>query len=801
MNGRARFVRVRTRRHRPSPAPNLSTRGNAASCLIVALFGAVSVAIGLLLLPVAAPSLAATDQMPPPAPKTTSVTITGPRMLDPRTITAKGTAKDFRQHSTVTVSVTRELTNQTVRVSWTSFTPSNLGGGFPYYQYDYTLYPVMVVECRTAHPHRISQCWQASNYEEQFGSNSNALYTTTASNGTGTVDLQVQNSLQNSWLGCDSRHPCSIAVVPSQGGIQSNCGDHSQDSVQALGNNSFGGSSANCAWAQRIVVPLTFGPVEPCTHIRNPDLRMAGSPLMQDAMSQWDTGLCRSKHALTVNWNGSIGEPTAIMETVVDGLADVALTTRPAASVVEGKRRYTYAPVGITAAALAFWFDNPNTGQPYTQLRLNQRLLAKMLTTSYTDYYLQCPPTTVPCDKAVSGNPPDWFNDPEFIALNKNVQEPHDALGEGLADVPIVLGGQSDLTYEVTRWIAGSPAATAFLNGKRDHWGMHVNARYRGIKYPIGEFTSRDPSTLLQAAYTPTPTLGFVTAAMLQGQPPGSNGFQPVACLPGQQQCYQQLAGEPIGQRALFGITDEADAATFLFPTAAIRNHAGRYVTPTQKSMAAALTSMTTAKNGVTQQVNLDGNNPAAYPLTMVVYAVVPISGVSHSKAVKIARWLDYVVGPGQQKGELPGELPFGYLPLPAKLRAEARHVATEVLHQSAAKNASPSASPSPTSTPSGTATPTPTSPATSGSPSSTATGPGTSSSPPASPTISVVGLRRPVGAGLTRYALPALLIIAGLAALLGASIGAFAVGPGALGRLRRTGSSGNGPRPRRRSR
>ena len=117
--------------------------------------------------------------------------------------------------------------------------------------------------------------------------------------------------------------------------------------------------------------------------------------------------------------------------------------------------------------------------------------------------------------------------------------------------------------------------------------------------------------------------------------------------------------------------------------------------------MAAALKSMTTAKNGVTQQVDLSSKNKAAYPLTMVVYALVPIAGVDHSKAAKIARWLNYVTGPGQTKGELPGELPFGYLPLPATMRAQAQHVATEVLNQSGT-----------TATPTPTPTDTPTTPA-----------------------------------------------------------------------------------------
>ena len=77
-------------------------------------------------------------------------------------------------------------------------------------------------------------------------------------------------------------------------------------------------------------------------------------------MAQWDTGLCRQSDPITVAWNPSVGEPTAIQETVLDNLSDVALTTNPAKSVVSGSRKYTYAPIGITAAALVYWFDDPH---------------------------------------------------------------------------------------------------------------------------------------------------------------------------------------------------------------------------------------------------------------------------------------------------------------------------------------------------------------------------------------------------------------------------------------------------------
>ncbi len=42
--------------------------------------------------------------------------------------------------------------------------------------------------------------------------------------------------------------------------------------------------------------------------------------------------------------------------------------------------------------------------------------------------------------------------------------------------------------------------------------------------------------------------------------------------------------------------------------------------------------------NGITQEVSTNSKNPAAYPLTMVIYAMVPTSGLPTAKAEAIAQ-------------------------------------------------------------------------------------------------------------------------------------------------------------------
>ncbi|MGH3159950.1 MAG: hypothetical protein ACRDNF_25705 [Streptosporangiaceae bacterium] len=167
---------------------------------------------------------------------------------------------------------------------------------------------------------------------------------------------------------------------------------------------------------------------------------------------------------------------------------------------------------------------------------------------------------------------------------------------------------------------------------------------------------------------------------MVNAWPPGT-GFLQQFCGNGPTG-YCRLSQEIPGTRVLFGVLDDSDTTAFSVPSAAILNPAVRYVTPSQESMAAALNSMVDDGNKITQEVSTKSKNPREYPLTMVIHAMVPISGVHQAKADAIARWLRYLAGPGQNEGTAPGTLPIGYLPLTPKLRAETLTAATKVQDQ-----------------------------------------------------------------------------------------------------------------------
>ncbi|HYZ56489.1 MAG TPA: hypothetical protein VE733_23750 [Streptosporangiaceae bacterium] len=731
------------------------------------------------------------------------MTARGPHMYIP------GTANShYKTASTVTVSQTTSLVNQMVQVSWTGFTPSSQ----PTYDNTSTDYPVMVAQCKGTNPANPSQCYDATNggTPASFGANGpgNTAYATTDANGTGKTDILLFTSVQNQFLGCDPKHPCSLVVVPSQGGdslnyATPNCNNHGQDSQSLdLGQYAFLPSKSSpfspngyCSWKNRIVIPLYFAPTPNGCPLRAADFTAGGSPMLADAMTQWQTGMCQGGNSVELQYNSSINESEARTD-VLSGLNDVAFTTQPVTGT--GKHPYTYAPVAVSATSIAYWVDNSVTGQPKAGIKLDPRLVAKLLTTSYNFSNEGCPQAArgpFGCDNAVDNNPLNLYADPEFRKLNPSVWR--NAAQPSGYEIPTVVSGNSDMTWVTTSWIAADKDAAGFLTGQFDPWGMHVNTYYLGVKYPTDSFLPMDPYFPLSSQYSPVYPLATVSKDQAENIQPGTMDTRDTTTGN-----YDALPPQVPGNRDLWAITDQAGAARFLFPTAAIQNHAGKYIQPTMQSMAAAVKDMTVNPDGITRSVNYSSNDPAAYPLTMVIYAVVPTGGISATKAAKIAQFLDFVASQGQQTGTSPGNLAPGYLPLPQSLRQQTLAAAYKVLHQTG-NSQKPAGSGSPSHSPSASAS-------ASASPSKPASAsPSASGSASRAPTAHAIAISfsHPDATGMSWIVLAlliagAVLILAGPGALVYASPAArAAIGSGAR-RIRRLGNiSRNRPgasRPRR---
>jgi hypothetical protein len=623
-----------------------------------------------------------------------SVTKTGPYMYDPQT------KSNYPNPSTITVSQTSDLVNQFVNVSWTNFTPSNNRGEEGGYSGQTTLYPVEVSECAGTDPTSTADCYGASGAIQQTfaaAGPTTEVYALTTKDGTGTVPIQIETYSQNSVLGCSVSKQCSLLILPVDGGdpgqppkVASDCSDHKLDqlSPQATMNgivtqDAYGQMLDTCAWADRVVVPLSFAPTPSDCDFANPNFSVVGSPMLARAMTSWQSALCLGKDPINISYVGSDSEFTA-RQLFLAGANDVGLTTEPATGVTttSNGHHFTYAPLGITAAAFAYWMDDPATGQPYTTLNMTPELIAKLITTSYNFALYACTPK-IPdppppgCNNAVEHNPENLFTDPAFKLINKGI---HPTVDPDFSDFPTLLSGNSDMTDEVTRWVAANSAAASFVAGEPDPYGMRVNINYQGTTLPEQQFQAEDPFEAWNHSFSPQFPLAKVVLYQSLNWDPGVS-IQPVVDGSGPPS-YPANSVETPGTRDLDAILDLADATADDMPVAALQNYKGDFVLPTEQNMLAAVSDMTTNADGITQDDSETAKSADAYPWTMVVYAMVPTSGLSHAKAVSISRWLDFVAGQGQVQGTTPGQLPGGYTPLTSKQRSQTLKAAYEVLHQ-----------------------------------------------------------------------------------------------------------------------
>ncbi len=277
-----------------------------------------------------------------------------------------------------------------------------------------------------------------------------------------------------------------------------------------------------------------------------------------DLLATWRGKTCRlASHAVTLDYT-AIGEPQTRGD-VASGTSDVGLVIDPLDADAAQSRGVVYSPVSVTALVVAFQIDDAD-GRPVTSMKLNPRLVAKLITASYRSG----------ADPAVINNPVNLFHDPEFLELNPGVAWPSGAPGNH----PLLLGDLSDTTLALTRWIAADPDATAFIKGEPDPWGMTVNTNYKKLALPFASYPLLDDQ--LSTTYQPIQGMDALARQLSIAQFPGAlvtdEGGVNVVTKPPRQ--------NP-GAREVIGILDAASAARFLLPTASLENTGGGYVAPT----------------------------------------------------------------------------------------------------------------------------------------------------------------------------------------------------------------------------
>ena len=540
---------------------------------------------------------------------------------------------------------------------------------------------------------------------------SNETFGVTGTNGQGNANFDVFTSQQNSDLGCTQGVPCALVAVPIMGiscnpGVQTSPPPGSSDvtaceatGAYAPGSNADTGvyedgadlavtgalwwSSSN--WRNRITVPLSFAPPPNVCALSgssaNKVIDIYGSEMMIQATSQWDPSFClNSQNTFTVE-HVQTGEPQA-RNLVATGGAEAAFTSY--AQPNGYGKPVVNAPVAVTGFSISYDVDGAN-GQPYPSLKLNPLLLAKLLTESYPGELFMKQE-----DPALSKNPLNITQDPEFQALNPGIK-PIDIPGPGsdAAAELMAMSSNSDVMEALTTYINDDPVARAWLNGTPDQWGMVVNPAYKGIQLPVDQWpllSTFEPKPYYQTdnndcLYNDPVPFQPLVAAPLANLEDISESVQyalPNSTVDCDQPTPDSQVGEKLvtdgqqspGNEFMIAITPLADDQRYLLTPASLQTTSGNFVAPTTASMQAAAALLKPDPSSGTWPVPYtefsQPSGASAYPGTMVVYAAVPTKGLPTADAQEYADFLEFAATNGQTPGSGVGQLPPGYLPLTA---------------------------------------------------------------------------------------------------------------------------------------
>ncbi len=580
-----------------------------------------------------------------------------------------------------------------------------------------TVYPVGPAGCAGAPPEMLTTG------EDPTIVPSDTTYAATAVDGTGQAKFTIEAGQTNNSLGCSQTVPCSLVIIPIEG-ISCNAnpqvplpqyaceseGDFAPGSLNLGGSanppaqaveGSYWWSGSN--WDRRISVPLGFATgANACARNTSTPLQFYGSELMTQATQQWNPHFCLNSKLFNVN-SVQLSEPQA-KNSLQQGDIEAAIQGEPP-PVPPGKKSFfttptVQAPIAVTGFAIAYVIDNAD-GTPYTQLKLDPRLLAKLMTESYYGTN-----NIQSGDPGIAKNPQSIYDDPEFQALNPTFRLPSGVQPAPAATLFSILA-QADTIWALTSYINADPEARAWLNGYPDPWGMTVNPAYKGVQLPVESWPLLDTSTD-GPDYTEEGN-PFCAPALGEGKakepdrPLIDNPQDTLANVAYNMQysiaaslitcnndpitpSYEQLGPELLGFRFLIGLVSLPAAQQLDLDTAALQAYAnpelesvsqtdfvaGRlFVAPTQASLqsaAALFQPDPTTGSWVLPETDFPGDSSAqgAYPGTMLMAADIPTSGLPAQDATEYGEYLSFAATAGQTGGAGVGQLPAGYLPMTA---------------------------------------------------------------------------------------------------------------------------------------
>lgn len=495
--------------------------------------------------------------------------------------------------------------------------------------------------------------------------------------GNGHAKFEVRSDVENESLGCSDTVACSIVVIPIQGiscldedpacnrggQFEAGASNYANQGVDLTASPVLWWSASN--WRNRFSVPITFGlPPDACTVLdsRAPT-GFYGSELMAQASLQWSPSFCLDEDRFKFQHN-KMADAAGFTLAENGGAAAAFVSGEHEA---RGTDPMAYAPTAVTGFSIGYVIDRPGNAGEFTDLKLNARLLAKLMTQSYLGSELGRG------HPGMAENPVSLNVDPEFQELNPGL----DSIAREAAATLLSLSESSDVIEALTSYIAQDRDAQAFVDGKPDPWGMRVNPSYESLDLPTSEWPLLDdyvpvtadecrqqnPAPYFTQIAAPVTSLRKIAEAILDAWPNV------------QTKCDRATFTDPwkigrvdrqgVGTRMMLGVVSIGDARRLGLAEArlATRND---FVGPTETGMVRALRLAEPSASGQ-EPFTLDMSalvRADAYPGTMVVYTAARTANLPQADADKVEQFIQVATSEGQQPGYGNGELPPGYVPL-----------------------------------------------------------------------------------------------------------------------------------------
>ena len=316
-------------------------------------------------------------------------------------------------------------------------------------------------------------------------------------------------------------------------------------------------------------------------------------------------------------------------------------------------------------------------GKQVSNVNLNARLVAKLLTQSYR--------SDVPGGNLaphVANNPRSLTQDPEFLALNPIFRDFVFNAEPGGLVVPL---GNSDVASLLWQWIRTDESAISFLAGNPDPFGMVINVFYKNLALDtdlkIESFPKADLTTFVPNNSVPRPGFGTLdlrpyshdlldTALQIRRGDPKSKSVWDPTRIPAQ---FVSSGAQSIGQRFLLGVTDLPSAKRFGLNTVTLIGSDGNEVNAIDEDISSSISSFVEDPSSGMLVRPSTPSEILGYPLSTLTYAVTSPCTQTAEAVGDYASFLNYAINQGQIPGEQTGQLPGGYLPLSAEMKERAQ--------------------------------------------------------------------------------------------------------------------------------